>query len=119
MWQHNCSSSIISQHDGFACPQSISGPEGQTGEFNIYSVLKQMQEIYLGFFLLFLWQMQKKAFLLLLNGHLRLQQNFALLMRDLLEAVAVAVSSLSLPINISALCPPASEVLGTLYNTSY
>lgn len=73
-------------------------------------------------FFIFVTNAKDKAFLLLLllNGHLCLQQNFALLMRDLLEAVATAASSLSIPISISVLlCPTASEVLGTLYNTSY
>lgn len=79
-----------------------------------------MQEISF-FVLLFVTNANDKAFLLfvLLNGHLGLQQNFALLMRDLLEAVVIAALSLSMPISISVLCPTASKVLGTLYNTSY
>lgn len=50
MWQRNCSSSIITQQDGFTCPKSISGPGGQTWELHIHRVVKKMQEIQLSFF---------------------------------------------------------------------
>lgn len=70
-----------------------------------------------GSFLVFVTNAEDKEFVFL-KGHLSLQQNFASLMRALLEAIAA--SSLSIPISISVLLfPTASEVLGTLYNTTY